>query len=154
MPTATGDSTVESKYVIDAGKRLIHVRVWGEMRAQGLIALMRRIGSDPLYRPDMDAIVDLREAHGDWDYSEIQRLRDFLARAAGSERRLWAGVMSPGPLAAAARMLIVISEPVVPGLQMQLFDEPRSAVRWIRASRRVHGAFLPHRAEQPSASVR
>ena len=28
----------------------------------------------------MNAIADYREAHGDWDYSEIQRFRDYVVR--------------------------------------------------------------------------
>ncbi|MFS8542610.1 MAG: hypothetical protein LOD91_02040 [Limnochordales bacterium] len=97
---------VDGKYTIDAGEKLVRVQVWGELRATGLIKLMGRIASDPHYQGDMDAVIDLREAHGNWDYSEIQRLRDYVARIGGTAQRRWAAVVAPGSLVAAARVLL------------------------------------------------
>ncbi len=127
---------MDSKYSINASEGMVHVQVWGELRADDLIKLMRRIGSDPRHRPDMGAIIDLREAHGQWDYSEIQRLRDYVARIAGPHgQRRWAAVVSPGTLVAAAHVLIVISEPVAGSIRMQLFEDMHSALRWVQGPR-------------------
>lgn len=132
---AKGNS-VDSKYFIDTDESLIRVQVWGELRAHDVIKLMRAIGADPRHRPDMGAIIDLREAHGHWDYSEIQRLRDYVVRIAHpSHQRRWAAVASPGTLVAAARVLIVISEQVAGSILMQLFDDVQSASRWVRGVR-------------------
>src|SRR5690606_8447245 len=127
---------VDGKYTIDAGEKLVRVQVWGELRATGLIKLMGRIASDPHYQGDMDAVIDLREAHGNWDSSEIQRLRDYVARIGGTAQRRWAAVVAPGSLVAAARVLIVISEPVAGSIRMQLFDDMPSALAWVRGGRR------------------
>lgn len=127
---------MDSKYSINVSEGLVHVQVWGELRADDLIKLMRRIGSDPRHTSDMGAIIDLREAHGEWDYSEIQRLRDYVARIASPhEHRRWAAVVSPGTLVAAAHVLIVISEPVAGSIRMQLFEDMPSALRWVQGLR-------------------
>ena len=103
---------MESKYSIDASEGLVRLQVWGELRADGLIRLMTQIAADPRHRIDMGAIIDLREAHGDWDYSEIQRLRDYVARVAAPrfppQQRRWAAIVGPGTLVAAAHVLIVM----------------------------------------------
>jgi hypothetical protein len=132
-----GGHIVESKYSIDASERLVRLQVWGELRADGLIRLMAQIGADPRHRVDMCAIIDLREAHGDWDYSEIQRLRDYVARVAAPQfrpqQRRWAAIVSPGNLGAAAHVLIVISESVAEHIRMQLFEDGQTALKWVRA---------------------
>ena len=129
---------MESKYSIDASEGLVRLQVWGELRADGLIKLMGRIASDPLHRPDMGAIADLREARGTWDYSEIQRFRDYVARIPPQQQsRRWAAVVSPGTLGAAVHVLIVISEPVADSIRMQLFEDAQSALKWVR-----HGGRL------------
>ena len=132
---------MESKYSIDASEGLVRLQVWGELRADGLIRLMAQIGADPRHRVDMCAIIDLREAHGDWDYSEVQRLRDYVARVAapqfGPKQRRWAAIVSPGTLVAAAHVLIVISESVAEHIRMQLFEDGQTALKWVRAGQVV-----------------
>lgn len=130
---------MQSKYTIDAGEGLVRLQIWGELRAEGLIKLMARIGADPRHRADMDAIADLREAHGAWDYSEIQRFRDYVARIASQESCRWAAVVSPGTLVAAVHVLIVISEPVADSIRMQIFEDTQSALRWVQD----RDAFVP-----------
>lgn len=127
---------MDSKYFINADESLVRVQVWGELRAHDVIKLMRSIGSDPRHRPDMGAVIDLREAHGHWDYSEIQRLRDYVARIASRQhQRRWAAIVSPGTLVAAAHVLIVISEPVAASIRMQLFEDAPTALRWVHGVR-------------------
>lgn len=137
---------MESKYSIDTGEGLVRVQAWGELRAQALIKLMSRIASDPQYRADMGAIADLREAYGDWDYSEIQRFRDYVVSIASPQQVRWAAVVSPGTLVAAVHVLIVISEPVAGSIQMQLFEDPHAALRWVK------GVSEPHASCGQSAS--
>lgn len=127
---------MDSKYSISTSEGLVRVQIWGELRADDLIKLMGRIAADPKHDPSMGAIVDLREAHGDWDYSEIQRLRDYVARIARpDQQRRWAAVVSPGTLVAAAHVLIVISEPVAGSIRMQLFEDGQAALRWVQGAR-------------------
>jgi hypothetical protein len=127
---------VQSKYSIDTSEGLVRLQVWGELRAETLMQLMAHIATDPRHRPDMGAILDLREAHGDWDYSEIQRFRDYVARIAAPKHRpkqcRWAAVVSPGSLVAAAHVLIVISDPVAEMIRMQLFEDGQTALRWVK----------------------
>lgn len=125
---------MDSKYSIDTSEGLVRVQVWGEIGAGGLIKLMGRIAGDPRHRADMGAIVDLREAHGEWDYSEIQRLRDYVARIATPQQRRWAAIVRPGTLVAVAHVLIVISEPVAGSIRMQLFEDAQSALRWVKGA--------------------
>ena len=136
-----GDTIVESKYSIDASEGLVRLQVWGELRAEGLIRLMAQVGADPRHRVDMCAIIDLREAHGDWDYSEVQRLRDYVARIAAPQfrpqQRRWAAIVSPGTLVAAAHVLIVITDSVAEHIRMQLFEDGQTALKWVRAVQRA-----------------
>jgi hypothetical protein len=123
---------VESSYSIDPFENLVRIKVGGRVSADALTLLMREIGTAPAYRSGMHAIADFRECIGAWDYSEIQRFRDFVTNACGTRPRRWASIVRPGELEAVGRVLIVISEAVEARIRMQLFDDEASAERWIR----------------------
>lgn len=128
--------TVESKYSIDASEGLVRLQVWGELSASSLIRLMAQIAADPQHHPQMAAVVDVREAYGNWDYSEIQLFRDYVARVANAAELTipcrWAAIVSPGTLVAAARVLIVISEPLAERIRFRLFEDAQAALRWVK----------------------
>ncbi|MBB6094303.1 hypothetical protein HNQ60_003184 [Povalibacter uvarum] len=121
---------MESSYSIHPAENLVKMHVWGELTVDGLIDLITRAGSDPAFRPGMNAVADLRESHGNWDYSEIQRYRDFVVHVAGSKKRRWAAVVKPGTLVAVVHITILISDEVRDVIEMELFDEPARAARW------------------------
>jgi hypothetical protein len=123
---------VESSYSIDPLQNVVRLKVHGELTADALTSLMRRIATDPQYRSGMNAIADFRECVGAWDYSEIQRFRDFVVRACGVRPRRWASIVRPGELEAVGRVLIVISEALEVRIRMQLFDDPGMAMRWVQ----------------------
>jgi hypothetical protein len=123
---------MELSYSIDAQENLLRMQAWGEVTVDGLIDLLNRAQADPAFRPDMDSLADYREAHGEWDYSEIQRLRDYILRVEVPCEVRWAGVLKPGSLAAAGHVLIVISEALGSRIKMRMFDDPQHALRWIR----------------------
>lgn len=123
---------MELRYSIDAEEKLLRLQAWGEMTVDGLIDLLNRAQQDPRYTPDMNSLGDYREAHGQWDYSEIQRLRDYILRVEVPCEVRWAGVLKPGSLAAAGHVLIVISEALGSRIKMRMFDDPQHALRWIR----------------------
>jgi hypothetical protein len=123
---------MELSYSIDAEEKLLRLQAWGEVTVDGLIDLLNRAQQDPRYTPDMNSLGDYREAHGQWDYSEIQRLRDYILRVEVPSEVRWAGVLKPGSLAAAGHVLIVISEAVGSRIKMRMFDDPQRAMRWIR----------------------
>lgn len=123
---------MESSYSIQPLERLVRVQVWGEVNVDGLIELINRIGADEHYHPGMHAITDFRQAFGNWDYSEIQRYRDYIARIAGRLNCRWAALVKPGTLVAVGHVLIVISEAVRGSIGMQLFEDPQVALRWVR----------------------
>jgi O-acetyl-ADP-ribose deacetylase (regulator of RNase III) len=124
-------TVMESSYSIDARENLVRLKVWGELTAESLIELLNRAVSDPRYVPGMNAVADYREAHGSWDYSEIQRFRDYLMHLAHPAEVRWAAVMKPGNLAAAGHVLILISEAVGSNIKMRMFEEPAAALRWV-----------------------
>ncbi|HKS54480.1 MAG TPA: hypothetical protein VJS12_04300 [Steroidobacteraceae bacterium] len=119
-------------YSIDAEEKLLRLQAWGEVTVDGLIDLLNRAQKDPRYTPDMSSLGDYREAHGQWDYSEIQRLRDYILHVEVPCEVRWAGVLKPGSLAAAGHVLIVISEALGSRIKMRMFDDPQHAMRWIR----------------------
>lgn len=123
-------TVMESSYSIDAREHLVRLKVWGELTAESLIELLNRTVCDPRYVPGMNAVADYREAYGSWDYSEIQRFRDFLVHLAPPGEVRWAAVMKPGNLAAASHVLILISEAVGSNIKMRIFEEPAAALRW------------------------
>ena len=71
---------MELSYSIDAEEKLLRLQAWGKVTVDGLIDVLNRAQADPRYRPDMNSLGDYREAHGEWDFSEIQRLRDYILR--------------------------------------------------------------------------
>jgi hypothetical protein len=123
---------MELSYSIDSQEKLLRLQAWGEVTVDGLIGLLNRAQADPGYRPDMDSLGDYREARGEWDFSEIQRLRDYILRVEVPCEVRWAAVLKPGSLAAAGHVLIVISEAVGARIKMRMFDDPQQALRWIR----------------------
>jgi len=122
---------MESSYSIQPVERLVRMQVWGELTVDGLIGLIDRVGADEHYRSSMHAIADFRQAFGNWDYSEIQRYRDYLARTAGHRGCRWAALVNPGTLQAVGHVLIVISDAICGSIEMQLFEDPQVALRWV-----------------------
>jgi hypothetical protein len=123
---------MESNYSIDTKQNLVQMKASGEVTVDGVIDLLNRATGDPRFVPGMCAISDYREAHGCWDYSEIQRLRDYLLRFPVDRGVRWAGVLKPGELAAAGHLLILISEALDAPVKMNIFEEPEQALRWVR----------------------
>jgi len=123
---------MESSYTIEPGENLVRLKVWGELTAEGLVKLVARAGADPGYVPGMNAIADYREAHANWDYSEIQRVRDYVMQIRVPGEVRWAAIVRPGRLVAVAHILILISEALQARVRMQMFEDPQTALRWIR----------------------
>ena len=123
---------MELSYSIDAQEKLLRLQAWGEITVDGLIGLLNQARADPRYRLDMDSLGDYREARGEWDFSEIQRLRDYILHVEVPCEVRWAALLRPGSLAAAGHVLIVISEAVGARIKMRMFDDPQQALRWIR----------------------
>ena len=129
-------TVMESSYSIDANANLIGLKVWGELTAESLIELLNRARADARYVPGMHAIADYREAYGNWDYSEIQRFRDYILHIAVPCEVRWAALFKPGNLAAATHVLILISEAVGSDIRMRMFEDPGEAMRWVRGEDR------------------
>ncbi|HMN45435.1 MAG TPA: hypothetical protein PKE27_12705 [Povalibacter sp.] len=123
---------MESSFSIHETDGLLYVHVRGEVTVDGLIDMVRRSRQDPSFRDGMSSVCDLRESHGQWDYSETQRYRDFIVHIAGTHKRRWAMVVRPGALAAALHVIILISDQIGDIIQMQVFDDPERARRWAR----------------------
>lgn len=123
----------ESIYSIDPAGHLIRLQLEGEVTPERLTTLMKAIASDASYRPGMNAIADFRQCHGTWDYSEVQRFRDYVVRIGGTRQRRWAAVFRPGALEAVAHLVILISEAVGASVVMRMFDDPDHALQWIRS---------------------
>lgn len=136
-------TVMESSYSIDGCANLVRFKVWGEVTAESLIELLNRARSDARYVPSMHVIADYREAYGNWDYSEIQRFRDYILHIAVPCEVRWAALFKPGNLAAAAHVLIVISEAVGADIKLRMFEEPAAALRWVQGEDRP-GASMSH----------
>jgi len=123
---------VESSYSIDPNEQIVRLTLGGRVTVDALTSLMRTIGEDPQYRSGMHAVADFRECIGGaWDYSEIQRFRDYVVRACGARPRRWASVVLPGEIEAIGRVLIVIAEAAESRIRMRLFEDPSDAHRWV-----------------------
>ena len=149
-------TVMESSYSIDASENLIWLKVWGEVTAESLIELLNRTRSDARYVPGMHIIGDYREAYGSWDYSEIQRFRDYIVHIAVPCEVRWAAVLKPGNLAAAGHVLILISEAVGADIKMRMFEETNSALRWVRGEDRARATmheFLNGRVEVRTGDI-
>ena len=123
---------MNSSFSIDTTDNLVRMQMRGELTAEALTMTMQEIAMDTRYRSGMHAIADFRECSGDWDYSEMQRFRDYVVRVGGVRTRRWAAVVRPGALAAIGHVVILISEAVGASIAMRLFEEPEHALRWVR----------------------
>lgn len=148
---------MESSYSIDASANLLRLKVWGELTADSLMELLNQARADPQYVPGMHAIADYREAYGNWDYSEIQRFRDYLVHIAVPCEVRWAALFKPGNLAAAGHVLILISEAVGSDIRLRMFEEPVAALRWVRGEDRPEASmsheFLNGRVEVRTGDI-
>lgn len=123
---------MDSSFSIDAAENIIRMQLRGELTAEALTSAMQTISMDSCYRSGMHAIADFRECSGNWDYSEMQRFRDYVVRVGGARTRRWAAVVKPGTVAAIGHVVILISEAVGASISMRLFEDPHAALRWIR----------------------
>jgi hypothetical protein len=123
--------SVDASLTLDITDQVIRIFLRGELTAERLTAAMNAVARDERYRHGMHAIADLRECSGQWDFSEIQRFRDYVVRIGGSRPCRWAAVVRPGALESVARILILISEAVGASIAMRLFDDMHGAQRWI-----------------------
>ncbi len=121
---------MQSSYSIDPFENLVRVKLSGQVSPDALTSLMREIAAQPAYRSGMNAVADFRECIGSWDFSEIQRFRDFVTNACGTHVRRWASIVPPGEIEAVGRVLIVISEAVDAHVRIRLFDNERAAEHW------------------------
>ena len=137
-------TVTESSYSIDVSANLVWLKVWGELTAESLIELLNRAGADPRYVPGMNAVADYRDAYGSWDYSEIQRVRDYMLHIAAPGEVRWAALVKAGNLAAAGHVLILISEAVGSDIKMRLFEDPAAALRWVGRELAQPGADFSH----------
>lgn len=124
-------SLSDASLTLDITGQLIRMSLRGELTVERLTAAMNTVARDQRYRHGMHAIADFRECSGHWDYSEMQRFRDYLVRIGGSRPCRWAAVVRPGRLEAVAHLVIVISEAVGASIAMRLFDDMHSAQRWV-----------------------
>lgn len=126
---------MEFRYTIRTHEQLVRLQCWGAVTPERLVATMRRIGADPDYRPHFAVLADFREAQGEWDYSEVQRLRDYLVRAGrGGSGVRWIALIASGTLAAAVHLAIVITDAIESGIRMRLFEDPTAALDWLRSN--------------------
>lgn len=123
---------MEWSYSIDSNEHLVSMKVSGEVTADALIDLMGQAGDDPAFAPGMSAIADYRDAYGEWDYSEIQKLRDHVAQIVVPHEVRWAAVVKPGALAAIGHILVLISEAVETKIKIKLFADFETAQGWVR----------------------
>jgi hypothetical protein len=123
---------MESSFSIDSAENLVRMHMRGELTAEALTATMNQIAKDDRYRSGMHAVADFRECSGDWDYSEMQRFRDYVVHVGGVRARRWAAVVKPGTLVAIGHVVILISEAVGASIAMRLFEEPEQALRWVQ----------------------
>lgn len=124
-------TVMEWSYVIDPDRGLVHLTVFGEVTAQGLIELIKRTGADSRFGPGTHAIADCRGAYGTWDHGEIQRFRDFLQRIPTPRPVRWATVLKPDTLATVGKVCGVMADAVARRIEIQLFTDPQRAQEWI-----------------------
>ncbi|MET0658322.1 MAG: hypothetical protein ABW110_09240 [Steroidobacteraceae bacterium] len=106
------------------------------MTASGLVEMMQQIAADPECNAALSVLADMRDATGEWDYSETQSFRDYLVRnGRGRQVVRWGAVMSPGTLVAACHVVILITDPKDCGIHMRLFEDPAVAEAWVLAGR-------------------
>ncbi|MET0984116.1 MAG: hypothetical protein ABW034_01790 [Steroidobacteraceae bacterium] len=130
------DEVMEFRYSIQNPERFLRLHCRGSVTASGLIQMMQHIAADPQCSVALPVLADLREATGEWDYSETQSFRDYLVRTGrGRQVVRWGAIMSPGTLVAACHIVILITEPQACGIHMRLFEDPAVAEAWVLAER-------------------
>jgi hypothetical protein len=124
---------MEFSYTTSPAPRLLHLKCAGPVTADDLVAAIKRIGADTIYQPGMPVLADFREASGsDWDYSEIQRFRDYIVRISqGWKDVRWAAVVRPGSIQAVGHIVILITEALEAGITIRQFSSPEEALVWL-----------------------
>jgi hypothetical protein len=125
---------VDASLSVDITDELIQVNLHGELTVERLTRAMTAVARDSRFRHGMNAIADFRSCVGQWDYSEMQRFRDYLVRIPGSRPCRWAVVVPRGALEAVAHVVIVISEAASTNISLRMFEEMPSAQRWVNGA--------------------
>jgi len=144
-------ATMQCTYSIHPEENLVRSRVAGDITVAGLIELVTQVSKDPAFRAGMNTVADLRESSGSWDFSEVQRYRDFLRHIAGDSTRRWGIVVKPGALAGVMHVLILISQSISHRIQMQLFEDVHAALRWATAA--PQGCDVREESEECPGSI-
>lgn len=120
------------EYTIDSEAGLIFTKFQGKFDVETTISCLRRVYDDPRFRPGMDSLNDLRLATIDWDYEELERFRTFVESVKEIRGRCrWAILLKAGATYVTTSIASVIGEAHGIGIDVKLFDEDVSALRWL-----------------------
>ena len=122
---------MQSTYWIDEDANVVRLRVRGQVTVNELVEVMQGLCRDHRFSLAMNAIADYREAFGEWDYSEVERFRDFVVKVPVTSFVRWAVVLKPGSLVAVGHVLILISEACEEHIRIRLFESMSGAQEWV-----------------------
>lgn len=125
------------KYQIIPEKNLIIETFSGRVTLDDVVSFLKGILDDPDYSPELNGIVDFREADLDVSYDEIRGLVDWLASRETRARGYWAFVTDRPVTHGISRIFAALAE----GLQRRIeyFGSLEQAARWIEEVRRQGG---------------
>ena len=119
-------------YSIDTERNFIEVKFFGTMSVAEKIAHDEKILDDPRFRPNMDAVCDLREVLFDWQMQDIDRLRSFVQKVRGRiGAARWAIVVNGGPTDFTAKVFTLLHLAYDKSIVIELFKTPEAATAWL-----------------------
>lgn len=120
-------------YSIAPESQIIHTIGEGRIALVDLVEHMQTVADDPLFRPGMNTVADLRNARILMSFQEAPDLiRLFIRQAKIRKRGRWAVGINRHPEVHMIRFFITFLEHLP--FQMGVFDNCEDAVRWLADS--------------------
>ncbi|KPJ77770.1 MAG: hypothetical protein AMJ54_06220 [Deltaproteobacteria bacterium SG8_13] len=118
-------------YTIEPERNIIRTSAEGSITIIDLDKHMKSVADDPLFRPGMNTVADLRNVRIVISLQEAPDLvRLFIHQAKIRKRGRWAVVISRYPEAHLIRFFIAFLEHLP--FTMNVFDNYEDAIRWLR----------------------
>ncbi len=123
---------MKTSFTIDVDRNLITKIHRGAITVDDEIELLTAIFSDPTFRRGMNAICDYTDATAEWSFSDIDRIRAYVARIkhiAGACK--WAIVAPKGKDRSTGRIFVALHDAFEDTITVKLFDTVDEGLAWI-----------------------
>jgi hypothetical protein len=125
-------------YNINKEQNLIQVKCSGNISLDELTKNMTKTNLDPNLTPAMNTLVDISNAVFDFNYEELDKLRDYIKATEQIHGKVkWAVVLKPDDTQYSAKLQMFQDINKVHGIDIQIrgFEKTQDALKWLQSEK-------------------